>query len=47
MEKTAKCPICGRLYKIYSHTTADQSACPKCVTQAEINMIVYDGKRND
>ncbi len=35
MEQTVKCPICGEPYKIYSHTTADQSACPDCVAKAE------------
>jgi endogenous inhibitor of DNA gyrase (YacG/DUF329 family) len=32
---TVKCPICGEPYKIYMHTTADQSACPDCVRKAE------------
>jgi endogenous inhibitor of DNA gyrase (YacG/DUF329 family) len=31
---TAKCPICGEPYQWYSHTVADQSACPKCVRKA-------------
>lgn len=35
MNGTAKCPICGKPYKWYSHTVADQSACPSCVAEAE------------
>ncbi len=35
LEKTVRCPICGQPYKVYSHTTADQSACPVCVHKAE------------
>ena len=35
MNGTLKCPICGEPYKWYSHTVADQSACPKCVAKAE------------
>ncbi len=35
MRGTLKCPICGRPYKWYAHTVADQSACPKCVAEAE------------
>lgn len=34
MEATMKCPICGEPYKTYSHTVADQTACPKCVSKA-------------
>ena len=34
MEQTIKCRICGNPYKVYSHTVADQSACPRCVKQA-------------
>ena len=33
-EQTVKCPICGRPYKVYSHTVMDQSACPRCVQEA-------------
>ncbi len=35
MEQTVKCPICGKPYKVYSHTVADQSACSRCVEKAE------------
>ena len=35
MQGTVKCPICGKPYKWYSHTVMDQSACPKCVAEAE------------
>ena len=38
LDKTVKCPICGRPYKFYAFTAADQSACPKCVAEAEDNM---------
>jgi hypothetical protein len=31
---TLKCPVCGKPYKWYGHTVADQSACPKCVREA-------------
>jgi hypothetical protein len=35
-EKTVKCPVCGRPYKIYAGVTwVDQSACQKCVKEAE------------
>lgn len=34
MEQTVKCPICGKPYKTYSHYAGDQSACPKCRSQA-------------
>lgn len=39
MNGTVKCPICGKPYKWYSHTTADQSACPKCVREAECGSL--------
>jgi len=35
--RTVKCPICGKPYKFYAHSAADQSACPKCVREAEAN----------
>ena len=35
MNGTVQCPICGRPYKWYAWTTIDQSACPKCVREAE------------
>lgn len=35
MNGTLKCPVCGEPYKWYSHTVADQSACPACVSKAE------------
>ena len=35
MERTIKCPICSEPYKFYSHSAADQSACPDCVRKAE------------
>lgn len=36
-EKTVKCPLCGALYKLLP-IVGDQSACPKCVREAERNM---------
>jgi len=33
--KTIQCRVCGRAYKFYSMTVADQSACPACVREAE------------
>lgn len=38
LEKTVKCPICGRPYKIMPYCAGDQSACLKCVAEAERNM---------
>lgn len=35
LDKTVKCPFCGRLYKFYAFSAADQSACPRCVAEAE------------
>ncbi len=35
--KADNCPLCGKPYKVYSYTIADQSACPKCVGEAELN----------
>ena len=35
MVHTVKCPICGRPYKVYAFKAGDQSACPKCVSEAE------------
>lgn len=46
-ERTAQCPICKRPYKIYFHSPADQSACPKCVREAEVNTGVYKGWNKD
>lgn len=40
-EKTVKCSICGRPYKVYSYYTGDQSACPKCIEEAENNKKGY------
>jgi hypothetical protein len=34
-EQTTKCPICGKPYKVYAFSAADQSACPACVLEAE------------
>jgi len=34
MEGTIKCKICGRAYKWFAVTVADQSACPACVREA-------------
>jgi len=33
-ERTAKCPICGRIYPIVGMTVRDQTRCPSC-EQAE------------
>lgn len=41
---TVKCPICGRPYKFMPFSAADQSACPKCVQEAEENTF---GKRGN
>ncbi len=35
MNGTIKCPICGEPYTWYSHTVADQTACPGCVAKAQ------------
>lgn len=42
MNGTVKCPICGKPYKWYSHTVADQSACPKCVSEATSSTFATD-----
>lgn len=34
-EQVVKCGVCGKHYKIYMHTVADQSACRDCVSAAE------------
>lgn len=35
LDKVVKCSFCGRLYKFYAFSAADQSACQKCVAEAE------------
>lgn len=40
--KTVKCPLCGKPYKFFSFLARDQSACPKCVKEAESNMNYKD-----
>lgn len=51
MEQTVKCHICGKPYKFYAYSAADQSACPDCVAKAEQNnkgKCCYGGmKTND
>ncbi len=44
MEQTVKCPICGKPYKVYSHTSADQSACPACQREARKQQQWIPGK---
>lgn len=34
-QRTIKCPICGRAYKVYMHYAGDQSACPACRQEAK------------
>lgn len=34
MERTVKCPICGKPYVTYSHYVGDQSACLDCRQEA-------------
>lgn len=36
-EQTVKCKICGRPYKTYAYFAGDQSACSRCVREAESN----------
>jgi uncharacterized paraquat-inducible protein A len=43
-ERTVKCPICGRPYKVMAFYAGDQSACPKCIAEAEQN--TYGNKYN-
>lgn len=38
LDRTIKCPHCGELYKAYTFSAADQSACPSCVQKADSNM---------
>lgn len=35
LDRTVKCHICGKPYKFYAFSAADQSACPACVAEAE------------
>ena len=35
LDRTRKCPICGRPYKVFSMYAGDQSACPSCRAEAE------------
>ena len=44
-EQTVKCPCCGRPYKFYPFSAADQSACPRCVAEAEQDLytVSYAG----
>lgn len=35
IDQTLKCRICGSPYKFYSMKVGDQSACPRCVAEAE------------
>ncbi len=34
LEQALECPICHKPYKVYSHSAADQTACPECVAKA-------------
>ena len=43
LDHTVKCRICGDPYKFLSMIVRDQSACPKCVAEAERNMSGYAG----
>jgi len=43
--KVNRCNFCGRLYKIYMYTSADQSACPKCVQEAT-DIVRWDKFKN-
>ena len=45
MEQTIKCVICGAPYKVYNMTVADQSACPRCV--AEANRRVHEPNEDE
>ena len=36
-DRTVKCPICGRPYKVIMFLDTDQSACHKCVREAAEN----------
>jgi uncharacterized paraquat-inducible protein A len=40
-EKTKRCPVCGASYKVYMFYAGDQSACPRCVREAEENMACH------
>jgi len=37
MEKTIRCPICRRPYKVYSDYVGDQSACSGCIRETKEN----------
>lgn len=36
-EQTVACPICRYPYKVYMFYSADQSACPGCISKAKID----------
>lgn len=43
-EKTIKCPICGKPYKFYAFYAGDQSVCPKCVAEAEKDIVKHPNR---
>ena len=45
-EQTVKCKICGKPYKFYMFSAADQSACPACVSVAE-RVVKRDSSADD
>lgn len=42
LDRTIKCGICGRPYKFYAFSAADQSACRSCVREAEQAVVRPD-----
>lgn len=42
LDQTVKCGICGKPYKFYAFSGADQSACPACVREAEKAVVRDD-----
>lgn len=36
--EVVKCPFCGRLYRMQSFSSADQSCCPLCQQEADETM---------
>jgi len=37
----ARC-VCGRLYRLFNMTVRDQTVCPKCVEDAEAELLAQE-----
>lgn len=41
-EKTVKCPICKRMYKMFLLFEGDQTSCPRCREEISGNTYEYN-----